>query len=197
MGKTVLAGVLAALAVLACILPSIRPALAASDRLVISVPAEPPHLDPTTSLTDATAAVVHVNIFEGLTRIDPHGVPQPGLAERWHISGDGLTFTFYLRHDIKFHDGTPFDAETAAFSLRRIIASDSTNRERSQFHHLTQINPVASHILRVVLGHPDGALLFKLGLGTAAMVSPNSVATNHLSPIGTGPFRFIHWSPGK
>lgn len=212
MGKTVIAGVPAVLAVLAstvlawtvaacivlaCIVLTPQRALAASDRLVISVPAEPPHLDPTTSPTEATAAVVHVNVFEGLTRIDQHGVAQPGLAERWHVSSDGLTYTFYLRRDVRFHDGTPFNAEVAAFSLRRIIADESTTSQHSQFRHLERIEPVTALILRIELTHPDGALLFKLGLGAAAMVAPASAATNHITPVGTGPFRFVRWEPGK
>ena len=194
MGKAVIAAVLTVLAYGMLLIP---PAFATADRLVVSVPAEPPHLDPTSSPTGATASIVHINLFEGLTRIDQHGVAQPGLAERWHISGDGLTYTFYLRREVRFHDGTPFDAEVAAFALRRILDDNSANSQRSQFRHMERIEPVASHILRVVLGHPDGALLFKLGLGAAAMVAPASAATNHLRPIGTGPFRFVRWEAGK
>jgi peptide/nickel transport system substrate-binding protein len=197
MGKTIAGCALAALATLVCLLSPVGPARAGQGQLVISVPAEPPHLDPSSSPTDSTAAVVHINLFEGLTRIDQHGVAQPCLAERWHVSGDGQTYTFYLRRNVRFHDGSPFNADVAAFSLRRIIAEGSANSQRSQFLHLDRIEPVADNILRLTLSHPDAGLLFKLGQGGAAMVSPGTVSTNHLQPNGTGPFAFVRWTPGK
>lgn len=169
----------------------------AADRLVISVPAEPPHLDPTNSPTDATGAIVYANLFEGLTRIDQYGVPQPALAERWHVSVDGLVYTFYLRRNVTFHDGAPFDAHVAAFVLRRLMQGSSQNNHSAQFQNLVRAEPVGTHIVRIQLNHPDGALPFKLGLSGAVMVSPSSAAGNHQRPVGTGPFRFHHWEPGE
>lgn len=196
MGKSAIVRIVAVLAAVAAVLLPLT-AVAAADRLVISVPVEPPTLDPTASPTDATDGVVYANVFEGLTRLDQHGVPQPALAERWHVSGDGLVYTFYLRRGVRFHDDTAFDAEVAAYSLRRITEPGSSNTQRTTYQHIARAEPVGSHILRLALDYPDGTLPYKLALGAAAMVAPATAASNGRMPIGTGPFRFVRWVPGQ
>ncbi|MDB5614774.1 MAG: transporter substrate-binding protein, partial [Devosia sp.] len=74
-------------------------AMAQSTEVRMGVALEPPALDPTAGAAEAIDIVVYQNIFEGLTRIDQTGAVQPGLAESWTISDDGLTYTF------KLHDG--------------------------------------------------------------------------------------------
>lgn len=197
MGKSASVGIVAALTVAAMLLLSPTTAGATSDRLVISIPVEPPSLDPTASPTDATDGVVYANVFEGLTRLDQHGVPQPALAERWHVSGDGLTYTFYLRRGVRFHDDSPFDAEVAAFALRRITAAGSRNNQRTLYQHIIRTEPVGSNILRLALDYPDGTLPYKLALGAAVMVAPATAARNDHMPVGTGPFRFVRRVPGQ
>ena len=66
--------------------------------------AEPSRLDPamTTALPESN---VELQIFEGLTRLDDHDVPQPALAASWQISPDGKVYTFYLRDGICWSDG--------------------------------------------------------------------------------------------
>src|SRR5690554_5284815 len=74
----------------------------------------PPHLDPTRTASASTAEVTHMNVFQGLTRIDQHGQLSPALATDWQLSEDRLTLTFQLREDVEFHDRRPCDAEVAA-----------------------------------------------------------------------------------
>jgi peptide/nickel transport system substrate-binding protein len=63
---------------------------------------------------------VFSNVFDVLVRVDKTGTKlEPGLAESWTISEDGLTYTFKMR-DAKFSDGSPVTAGDAAFSLLRI-----------------------------------------------------------------------------
>src|SRR5690606_4028682 len=101
--------------------------------LVLGVVLEPPHLDPTAGAAAAIDEIVYANVFEGLTRIGPSGEVLPALAERWDISEDGKVYTFHLRQNVKFHDGTTFDAEDAKFSLDRARAADSTNAQKGLF----------------------------------------------------------------
>ncbi|GFZ98511.1 ABC transporter substrate-binding protein [Paenibacillus marchantiophytorum] len=56
-------------------------------------------------------------VFSSLVAIDKAGLPVPALADKWEISNDGLQYTFHLRPDLKFSDGSPLTAEDAAFSL--------------------------------------------------------------------------------
>ncbi|MDH3663384.1 MAG: ABC transporter substrate-binding protein, partial [Alphaproteobacteria bacterium] len=76
----------------------------AKDGIRLGMVLEPPHLDPTAGAAAAIDEVVYANVFEGLTRIDRNGVVQPGLAEAWVVSDDGLTYTFMLREGVAFHD---------------------------------------------------------------------------------------------
>ena len=76
-------------------------------------------LDPA-DVTDGESITVMNNIFEGLIRYKPGTTEiEPWLAEKWDVSPDGLTFTFYLRKGVKFHDGTDFNADAVVFSLER------------------------------------------------------------------------------
>ena len=101
--------------------------------LTLGMVLEPPHLDPTAGAAAAIDEVVYANLFEGLTRIGPDGAVQPGLAENWIISDDGLTYTFELRQGVTFHDGTTLDAGDVVFSLDRARAEDSTNAQKALF----------------------------------------------------------------
>src|SRR5271167_3759958 len=94
---------------------------------------EPPGLDPTAGAASAIREVTYANIYEGLTRIDAKGEVEPGLAESWVISKDGLTYNFKLIRGAKFHDGTPFDCSIVKFSYGRAMAADSVNAQKQLF----------------------------------------------------------------
>lgn len=88
--------------------------------------AEPSRLDPamTTALPENTT---ELQLFEGLTRLDDHNIPQPALAERWDISPDGKTYTFYLRDGITWSDGTPITAQEIEYSWKRVMNPDTAS----------------------------------------------------------------------
>src|SRR5690349_17579152 len=81
-------------------------AMAARTDLVLAMPLEPPHLDPTAGAAAAIDEVLYANVFEGLTRIGSRGEVLPALAESWTVSEDGKIYTFKLHTGVKFHDGT-------------------------------------------------------------------------------------------
>lgn len=82
--------------------------------------AEPNSLDPHLG-TDVQSARIGYDLFEGLLTIGPDGGAVPGVAERWDISADGLVYTFHLRADAKWSDGTPVTAEDFVFAWRRLL----------------------------------------------------------------------------
>src|SRR3954451_1157347 len=71
---------------------------------------DPRSLDPALS-TDVPTGRAVAYLFDGLTSFDPNAKVLPALAERWDVSPDGATYTFHLRRDVTFHDGTPFRAK--------------------------------------------------------------------------------------
>lgn len=172
------------------------PALAARTDLVIGIPLEPPHLDPTAGAAAAIDEVLYANVFEGLTRIGPSGEVLPALAESWDISGDGKVYTFKLRSGVKFHDGSDFEAGDVKFSLDRARADDSVNAQKILFEAIDSVEAVDPATVKITLKHPQGAFLYNMGWGDAVIVAPESAGTNKEKPIGTGPFRFDNWAKG-
>jgi peptide/nickel transport system substrate-binding protein len=186
---------LAAATVLSAMLAG--PALAARADLVLGMPLEPPHLDPTAGAAAAIDEVLYANVFEGLTRIGPEGQVLPALAESWTVSDDGLVYVFKLHAGVTFHDGSAFDADDVKFSLDRARAPDSTNAQKTLFAAIDTVEALDPATVKVTLKHPQGAFLYNMGLGDAVIVAPESAATNKESPVGTGPFRFESWARGS
>ncbi len=164
--------------------------------VTIGVRLEPPHLDPTAGAAAAIGEITYANIFEGLTRIDRNGAVAPGLAERWDVSDDGLTYTFHVRAGVSFHDGSPFDAGDARFSLERAIAADSVNPQKVLLEPIEKVEVVDAHTLKVTLKRPTPQLPFVLGLPALAIVGEETAENNRANPNGTGPFRFARWMKG-
>src|SRR4051812_12525427 len=61
-------------------------------------------------------------VYSALTDIRPDGSITPGLAEKWEISSDGLTYTFHLRKDVSWHDDAPFSSADVKFSIENANA---------------------------------------------------------------------------
>jgi peptide/nickel transport system substrate-binding protein len=179
------------------VLASSTAAMAARTDLVLGMPLEPPHLDPTAGAAAAIDEVLYANVFEGLTRIGPRGEVLPALAESWTVSEDGKVYTFKLRTSVKFHDGTDFNADDVKFSLDRARADDSTNAQKALFTAIDTVEAVDPATVKISLKNPQGSFLYNLGWGDAVIVAPETAETNKEKPVGTGPFRFDNWAKGS
>ena len=188
--------VLAAMLLMASLLPLMVLSASAAQRAIIGTQIEPPILDPTANPAAAISEVLYDNVYEGLVQFAADGSVLPKLALAWDVSEDGLTYVFHLKAGVRFHDGTLFDAVVAKFSLDRIIALGSNNPQRSRFRAVRAVAALDPLTLRVLLKQRSGGLLQSLAFGSAVMVSPQSAAGNALHPIGTGPFRFLRWRRG-
>lgn len=170
-------------------------ALAKTD-VTVAIQLEPPHLDPTSAAAGAIDSVLYSNVFEGLTRFGPDGSVNPGLAESWDVSEDGLTYTFHLHTGVKFHDGTDMDADDVVFSLDRARAEDSANAQKALYTDIASVEAVDPATVKITLSVPNGSMLFNLAWGDAVIVAPESIETIKQMPIGTGAFKFVDWVQG-
>ena len=94
------------------------------DELVVAQIAEPKSMDPAT-VTAVKVFRILMNVYDGLVRYRSGTLKvEPGLAESWTISDDGKVYTFSLRQGIKFHDGSPFNAEAVKFYFDRLLVKD-------------------------------------------------------------------------
>ncbi len=185
------------LAAAAIALASSTAVYAARTDIVLGLPLEPPHLDPTAGAAAAIDEVGYANIFEGLTRIGSKGEVLPDLAESWTISEDGKVYTFKLHTGVKFHDGSEFNADDVKFSLDRARAENSTNAQKALFAQIDTVEVVDPATVKVTLKQPQGAFLYNMGWGDAVIVAPESAETNKDKPVGTGPFKFVNWAKGS
>jgi len=168
----------------------------AAGSVTIGMQLEPPILDPTASPAAAISEALYGNLFEGLVQFAVDGSVLPQLAGSWDVSADGLTYLFHLRPGVRFHDGRPFDAAAAKFSLARAVAADSVNPQKSRLGAVRDVESVDERTLKISLRRRSGGLLQSLAFGSFVMVSPDSAANNAGHPVGTGPFRFSEWRRG-
>jgi len=134
---------------------------------------------------------------------DYDGVIKPHLATGWDATEDGLTWTLYLREDVKFHDGTPFNAEAVKANFDRVL-----DPERPTPITTTKLGPIASvevvgeYTIKVHYERPWASFLNTLSLGCFPIWSPTALEKygyakfpEHL--VGTGPFILTEWVPGS
>ncbi len=175
--------------------------------LVVGIHAEPRSLDPhtTTALNDFR---ILVNVYEGLVRFAPGSLDiAPALAERWTVSPDGLTYTFELREDVRFHDGSQFDAEAVRFSFERMLNDTHPFHDTGPFplafffDAIDTIDTPDDRTVILRLDEPFAPLLSNLAYPTGFIVSPQAVREHGRDfgrrPSGTGPFRFAGWEPDR
>ncbi|WP_162321363.1 ABC transporter substrate-binding protein [Nesterenkonia haasae] len=163
---------------------------AAQDASVsIGMFAVPANLDFTTTGGAAVFEALLYNVYEGLVRLDADGEVQPLLAESWEVSDDGQEFTFQLREDATFHDGTEFNAEVVKFSLERLDEWSANTPEA--LAAIESVEIVDDYEVTVVLSEPDYNALFWLAGPLGAMFAPDSVDDLANDANGTGPFEFV------
>jgi peptide/nickel transport system substrate-binding protein len=170
------------------------PALAAT--LDIAVDTAPAGLDPHIITAFNSVMIVQGNIYQGLTTIDANLTVQPGLATSWEVSEDGLTYTFHLAQGVTFHDGSTFDAEDAAASLRRVQSADIASPLASRISPVKGIEVVDPATLKLTLDAPFAPLLSSLeGIAMVPAEMEKDKEALQKAPDGTGPFQFVEWQP--
>jgi peptide/nickel transport system substrate-binding protein len=169
---------------------------------ILGIPSEPAQLASALTSAGPTQAVSG-KIFDGLIFYDLESRPQPQLATAWQVSEDGLRITFRLRPGVRWHDGRPFTSEDVAFSVLEVWKKYHS-RGRATFANVIQVETPDPLIAVFVLSKPAPYILNALASTESQPVpkhlyqgsDPLSNPRN-LTPIGTGPFRFVSWQRGS
>ncbi|MDG1211009.1 MAG: ABC transporter substrate-binding protein [Paracoccaceae bacterium] len=137
-------------------------------------------------------AIQKLEVMENLVDADENGVLRPGLSTSWSASEDGLTWTFALRNDVVFHDGSPFDAAAAASALQRAWKQPGVLSKAP----VTTISEGDNAVV-ISLEQPFAALPSLLAHATTIIPAPSALDTdgNPNALIGTGPFKVEAFTP--
>jgi len=180
---------------------------------------EPVSLDPAI-ITDGVSNRITRQIYEGLVKYKSATTEVvPALAEKWQVSADGTVWTFTLRRNVKFQDGTPFDANAVVWNFDRwrlskhpqheneIKAGQTFEYYEAQFGGfddkslITKAEAVNPTTVRITLRTPQGPFLANLAMFVFDLVSPTAAEKWGVDfgkhPVGTGPYRFVEWKVGQ
>jgi peptide/nickel transport system substrate-binding protein len=154
---------------------------------------------------DIGSIMINKVIFPGLVRPDEQLRPTPDLALSWTAADSGLTYTFALRPNVKWHDGEPFTARDVKFTFDQILDLHSGSRQRSDFAAVAGVDVVDSLTVRFRLRAPFAPFLALLGYNAGILPEhafrgrklTEAIDFNRAKPIGTGPFRVKEAIPGS
>lgn len=174
----------------------------------------PATLDPAL-VQDVYSRPVVRQLFDGLVQFDAHLKPIPAIAEFWEASRDGRVWKFTLRRGVKFHHGREVTAQDFVYSFTRLLKTAKAGPVLNLIRHIqgaeafltgqaasiTGLKALNLYTLEIALDEPFGPSLTVLGLANAAVVPQEEVERLGerfaQAPVGTGPFKFVRWEPGK
>src|SRR5690606_11594453 len=160
----------------------------AQGRLIIASGTDAVTLD-AHRITDSPSATVSEHITETLFELTPDGRIVPHLVQSYEVSEDGLVWTMHLRHGIRFHDGTPFNAAAVRYNLERILDPANAVTFRFLISPVTSVDVVDEDTVRLTTAAPFAPILAHLTHSSIGMLSPaalerygEDIARN---PVGT------------
>ena len=176
-----------------------EPAGGVRDAIVFSPPADANTLDPHNT-TDSESDQVIMMVFETLLAFGDDMKIVGGLAERWSVADDGVTWTFHLRPGVTFHDGAPLDADAVRRNFARVLDPAQNHKRRVLFEMIDRVEAVDPLTVRIVTKYPFGAFEPTMAHVSAAIVNPRVAerfgkdfgsAAEKVS--GTGPYTVTRW----
>jgi len=161
--------------------------------LTFAIATSPDTLDPHASGLAVSFRVIKT-IFETLVFQGADNKVEPWLATSWDISEDGKTYTFKLREDVSFHDGTKFNAEAVKYNFDRIF--DPETKAATPVAYMDKVKSVEAvdeHTVKITLSEPSATFLTLLAHTNLSIVSPETAKKGQFAsnPVGTGPFKFV------
>jgi peptide/nickel transport system substrate-binding protein len=167
---------------------------AQKSKLVYGLTLAPSNIDPHVGAS-SELGIPLTSVYDPLVWLSPDGTFVPGLAEKWEVSDDDRVYTFYLRHDVKFHDGTPFNAQAVCLNLERIVnPATKSAKAIGLLGPFDGCQVVDDYTARVSFKTPFAPFLSAASQVYLAMASPTAVQKwgedYQFHQVGTGPFMF-------
>lgn len=138
-------------------------------------------------------------IYDGLTEDGGEGKIIPTLATSWDISKDGKTYTFKLRENVKFSDGTPFDADAVIFNLKRWVNNPRYSQITATL--VDSMEAIDKHTVRITYKNPAYPILMEMTYPRPVrFLSPASLGEDgktFTKPVGTGPWMLENYEKDK
>ncbi len=191
----------AMLAACAIALASCTPSVPASGSLVYGLTLAPSGIDPHLNAS-SELGIPLASVYDTLVFLDPDtGDFVPGLAEDWTISPDGTTYSFHLRRDVTFHDGTRFDAQAVRANIEYTLNPDNHSQKAAfMLGPLDRVETPDEFTAVLVLEEPYAPLLDSLSQVYLGMASPKALeewgpVDYQFHQVGTGPYTFVEYVP--
>jgi peptide/nickel transport system substrate-binding protein len=174
---------------------------AAGGTLTFATDTEPGCIDPQVSGLDI-AALIDRNIFDSLVNMTPDGKFHPWLATSWEISPDGTKYTFHLRNDVTFHDGTKLTAAAVKATFDHAVDPKTKSQyAASLVRPYAATKVIDDNTTEISLSAPSAPFLQAvstayLGIQSLkALQAGGDALCQH--PVGSGPFTFGTWAPNQ
>ena len=162
-----------------------------SSKITIGIPQDlEESLDPHKAVAAGTKEILF-NIFEGLVKPDSDGNLNPAVASDVNISNEGKVYTFTLRENVKFHDGSVVTAEDVKYSIDKCADASNGSLLVPAFSNIESVNILDEKTVEVMLVEGDTDFLAYF---TTAIIPKNN-ANPDTNPIGTGPYKYVSRSP--
>ncbi|MEO0618875.1 MAG: ABC transporter substrate-binding protein [Pseudomonadota bacterium] len=133
-------------------------------------------------------------IYNNLTRIQEDLSASPELAESFEANADATEWTFKLRKDVEFHDGSKLTADDVVYSMMRHIGKDSKSKAKVLVGDVTEWKKDDDHTVKAILSSPNAEL--PIILGTFHFKIVKNGTTDFAMPTGTGPYKLTEFKPG-
>jgi peptide/nickel transport system substrate-binding protein len=151
---------------------------------------------------------VAMNVGCGLVNITPDGKFVGDAADTWQVSSDGLLYTFKLRPNVLFHDGTKVDAAAVKFSIDRLMDPATKSGMRTFYTPVHSVEVLDPLTVQVRLKHPYAFMLHMLAAYRTGLILYSPTATQKYSledrkagkpeaVVGCGPFKLVEWVKGS
>jgi peptide/nickel transport system substrate-binding protein len=158
------------------------------------------NLDPHVATAFSSFQVMDL-IYESLLRLNPRTLQvEPNLAQSWTVSSDGLIYTFTLRRDAVFSDGSTVDASDVKYTIDRILNPDTKSPQASFLAPVREVAVVNPFVVRVTLRQPTASFLSLLTIPSRGIIPVNfedKVGDPRVRALGSGPFALAEFGPGS